>query len=47
MAADSGARAEEWISWRTERISHRGLEQNKEIAEHLVEGLKEYGKRRT
>ena len=47
MEAPSGARAEEWLEWKTERVSYTEFAQNRKLIGMLEEGLKEYQKTRT
>ena len=47
LEARSGARAEEWLEWCTERVSFKELAQNKALIEKLSKGLKDWGASRT
>jgi hypothetical protein len=42
LDADSGARAEEWLAWRTERVSFTEDAVNGQLITSLEEGLKEW-----
>ncbi|MCJ1360388.1 MAG: hypothetical protein MMC33_010393 [Icmadophila ericetorum] len=46
MRADSGARAEDWLAWRTHRLSGMPFARSKFLAEALVGGLKQWEERR-
>ena len=42
MEAPSGSRAEEWLEWKTDRVSFTEFSQNRKLIGMLEEGLKEY-----
>lgn len=46
LEADTGARAEEWLAWCTERVSFAEHAQNKSLISNLGKGLKAWGKER-
>lgn len=46
MRAESGARAEEWLTWRTNRLSGMPFGRSKFLNEALTEGLKQWGEKR-
>ena len=46
LNAESGARAEEWLDWWTERVSFEEMALNKSLISQLSKGLQEWGKGR-
>ncbi|SLM36194.1 Mss4-like [Lasallia pustulata] len=46
LEADTGARAEEWLDWCTERVSFEEYAQSKSMISNLSKGLKAWGKER-
>ena len=47
LDAESGARAEDWLEWWTERVSFEEFAQNKPLIASLSAGLKAWGKRKS
>ncbi|MCJ1410315.1 hypothetical protein MMC19_004400 [Ptychographa xylographoides] len=45
MESSSGARAEDWLEWNTDRVSFEQFAQNKALIQNLEIGLKKWGKR--
>ena len=45
MNAKSGSRAEEWLFWRTNKVTHQELAKNKPLVEALAKGLKRAGEK--
>ena len=46
MEASSGARAEEFLRWRTKYMSHEDLTQNEPLIKDLRAGLEKWGETR-
>lgn len=46
LEADTGARAEDWLDWCTERVSFEEHAQNRSLVSNLRKGLKAWGEGR-